>query len=364
MGLDFEVDKFVGKVIYNMSEYMPSENLPILEDTLHKILENYRLTPLRNALNVSMSDQKKMEYFIITKRIGGRTDETIDQYIRACVNLRNFVNKNFEDITSSDIKYYLMTKKSENKWCDVTVENNILYLSSFYSFLYNEEFVTKNPMKKIQHVKTPYILKEPFTDKEIKKIKNYAKRNIRDITLVEFLLSTGVRVSEASNIKFCDIDFVNNKVKVYGKGRKERYVFFTETTKNYIQEYFKYRMNKENKEFKELVKRPLFASFKKNHETGDYEALQPDNIRDSLHKIQYKTGVMDVHPHKFRRTFATIALREGMTLEEVRLLLGHESCDTTLLYARLSDKKVEDHYKKVFDKKKRKKKEKEQVTNL
>ena len=212
-------------------------------------------------------------------------------------------------------------------------------------FLEKEELIDKNPMLKVESVKSEQVIKEAFSSEDMEKLRLAARNSARESALIEFLYATGMRVDELTKLKWEDIDVRKMSLTVRGKGRKERKVLFSEKAAFYMDTYFEERMKKEGRSRQEMMERPLFADMRRNPDTHDYEAIKNNGIRMILRKLGSEAGVKKCHPHRFRRTFATDAINHGMPLEKLRVLMGHKNYDTTLGYAEVNNSGVVQAYR-------------------
>jgi len=345
--MQLNTESFILAVCNGMSLALDKDEMKLLKDQLYINLHDVVLVKNNYDLVETGEDNDvaKTKYFTASKKISGKSDNTIKQYVRTAWKLRDFVGKNFADISAMDIRFYLAKGQQDSGWKTSTIENTMCYLSVFFGFLQKEGYIKENPVARIETVKEEYRLKEPFTASEMEKIRGYAINDVRQIALVEFLYATGVRVSELCSLKWKDIGVFDHKIKIVGKGRKERIVYFSEKAAYHLGRYADQRMRAEGRTMNELLERPLFAQLKKDGKTEDYEAISTDGVRYILNQISRGSGVKDIHPHRFRRTFATDALSKGMKLEELKEILGHADCETTLVYARVKERNVEHSYR-------------------
>lgn len=252
----------------------------------------------------------------------------------------NFIGKDIDDIRAADIRYYFGYLREVKKLKMSTIQTRMHYLSSFWDFLTAEELVFGNPMKKIGAIKVEKVIRKPFSISDMEAMRSQCKR-IRDRALIEFLYSTGVRISEAVALNVGDIDMDRLELIVFGKGSKERKTYLTEGAKFHLSRYFKERCLRERITYEELKKRPLFVSSDKNH-----RRMTDNGVQDMLRTLGRRAGVEMVHPHRFRRTIATDLLSRGMPIEQVRDFLGHEKLDTTLIYCTVQAEEVKASHRK------------------
>lgn len=284
-----------------------------------------------------------MKKFIVCKKIKGCTDRTIHTYKDYITRILQKINKSVLDITVDDIRLYIATRVG--KVSVASIDNERRALCTFFSFLQDEGIVTMNPMRKIEKVKGKKKKKEAFTDMEIEKIRNACETN-RERAIIEVLLSTGARVSELVNIKLSEIE--DNKVILHGKGQKDRYVYLNAKAIFAMQKYLEEREDDNEYLFaggigfgvsKDMLK--LKKDFYKHKECLSNGHLGLNSVEHIVRRLKKKAGVQEAYPHKFRRTFATNALKNGMSIEKVSKLLGHESIETTQIYLDINEKDLE-----------------------
>jgi len=314
----------------NILPYVKEEKLDDFDKIVFEVCKNIKYEDeIDDKPNTNI---EAINYFLKSKQIEGCSYRTIKYYKYIIDNFFKKEIKLYYLITTENIRQYLSSKK-EDKTSQVSIDNTRRVLSSFFSFLENENYIYKSPLRRIKKIKTIRKIKEVYTDEMIEKIKKETK-NIRDLTIICFLLSTGVRVAELVNLNIDNVDFINKECIVLGKGNKERKVYFDIVTKLYLEEYLKSR-----KDYNEA----LFVSLLSPH-----KRLQISGIEIMLRKIGNKLNIR-VHPHKFRRTLATRAIDKGMPIEQVKHLLGHTKIDTTLEYAIVDDNNVKTSHKKYLE---------------
>ena len=284
---------------------------------INKHLYNYDVIEKQTSLIVlDTTSEKLLKMYLGTKRLEGRSEYTLKQYYREIRLLLAFLNCSIEEVTTNGVKMYLMTMKVERNLQNSTVENMRSYLNAVFSWMKKENFIENNPVERIAPIKIKKDIKKSFSEEELKIIKDFCKNHPRNLALVNFLYSTGCRVSEVSSVNIKDINFNEKKLIILGKGNKERIVYLTDEAVQSIQDYLKTR--EDNNE-------ALFLSDKKKNR------LSPNSIRWILTNISEKTGVENIHPHRFRRTLATNLLNNGMAIQ-VRRYGGRErqQCDFQL----------------------------------
>lgn len=295
---------------YNISE---AEALPALPD----VENNLRLLNL----------------FLVSKKVQGHSDNTIDTYRRQISFFIQEVNKSLLEVSTNDIRYWLALRETRDKVSSRTLNVDLNALKSFYGFLEDEEILAKNPARKIPTIKFSHKKLTAFTDEEIEKLRAACK-NERERCLIEVLLSTGCRVSEALSIKTKDI--LKDTIEILGKGKKYRKVYLNSSAVEAIDKYLETRQDQNPY---------LFPSITSNSRK-DTAALTSRGATGILKTISKRAGVEDCYPHKFRRTFATKALRNGMSLEKVSLLLGHSSTEVTQRYLDIREEELHEAHKK------------------
>lgn len=345
MSVQFNTDIFVTEVIQAMMSDLSDEQIRKLKNTLYIKLNDIEMTKksYELALLPENNDTKLMEYFKVSKRLSNRSEKTINQYERSAWRLREFVKKNFCDITAMNIKYYMASMQNSG-WSDVTTENQYNNLNSFFSFLCDEGFIDKNPMRKIERIKVHKKIKKPYSVSDLEKIRSACSDNLRDIALVEFSLATALRVDSIQRLKWSDIDFARKAVTARVKGGDIKQFRFNEKAKFYLLKYLDERMKKENRSFDDMMDRHIFVGQKRDKVTKDFEGITTDGIRYAMRKIGHDACVDKMHPHRFRRTFACNAISHGMPMENVKEHLGHKSIQTTFTYAEITDILQEQSY--------------------
>lgn len=336
------LQEILEKVIDAMTPYLDEEQTERLGNVLYLNFhdvevkkECYELKPTGISGNAA-----KLDLFVKSKLAINRQDGTMRQYAREIWKALNFIGKDIDDIKAVDVRYYFGYLREVKKLKTSTIQTRMHYLSSFWDFLMSEELTRGNPMKKIGHIKVEKIIKKPFSVRDMEAMRSQCKRT-RDRALIEFLYSTGVRISEAMALDVGDIDMEHLELVVYGKGSKERKTYLTESAKFYLDKYLRERCFRERITFEELKKRPLFVGMNKNH-----KRLTDNGVQDMLRTLGRRAGVEMVHPHRFRRTIATDLLSKGMPIEQVRTFLGHEKLDTTLIYCTVQEEEVKASHRK------------------
>ncbi|MCR5027028.1 MAG: tyrosine-type recombinase/integrase [Methanobrevibacter sp.] len=334
-----EEDKLAGKTLLNnivreMEYLLDSRQLTELVNNFKSIMEDYTISVIRLDYKRDWreTNQEVIDKFFEAKTLIGLSPRTLTFYRKCIDEFEEYTCKGFESISTYDVKLF-MKYKYENGCSWRSVNNIIRCLKSFYGWSYQEGYFIENPLIKIKKVKEPKRVPKPFSKDEIVILRDAfsKKNNLRDKAIFEFLLSTGVRISELTNINKSDIDWNNKSVIVLGKGNKERKVYFNTTTKHDLEKYLKSR--KDNNP-------PLFVSSKK-----PYNKLGANGVERIVRETGRKCGIEKVHPHRFRRTMATNLLSRGVAMTTIKELLGHEKLETTLIYAQVQDEDLEHTHK-------------------
>lgn len=337
------VEKIILSVCEEMSVYLNDEQVEQLKNTLFVKFHGIEICEPSTALQTTIDaeEQKLIDYFKVSKAISGRQKSTISQYVRTINSLRMSCGKLLTDINSMDLRWYFGMCKTKYGNAMSTVQSKRLYLNSFYSFLYKEGVINNNPVEKIEPMKVEKRLRKAFNTNELEKLREACGNDFRSRALIEFLLSSGLRVSECCSLNVGDIDLGKQEFTVIGKGNKQRNCYINETGTFYLLRYLNYRMGKEGLTQEELSKKPLFVSSK-----YPYSRVSKRTIEKILKHLGENSGVENVHPHRFRRTFASILAVRGCPLQDLRVLMGHSNIDTTMHYCDIKDEQINISYKK------------------
>ena len=325
---------------------MKNSLIRTINSEMNSYLNNYQLEKLNEILEynfynyevVEIEKNKKdfedyTELFIASKKVEGCSERTLNYYQTTIDNMLEEIDKNIKTIDTNDLRSYLTNYQNKNNCSKVTIDNIRRILSSFFSWLEDEDYIIKSPIRRIHKIKTTKLIRETYTDETIERLRDGCEE-IRDLALIDFLSSTGVRVGELVRLNREDINFEEKSCIVFGKGSKEREVYFDARTKLHLEKYLS--MRKDNNP-------ALFVSL-----LAPYDRLEISGIEIRLRKLGKNLGLQRVHPHKFRRTMATKAIDKGMPIEQVQRLLGHAKIDTTLQYAMVNQNNVKiSHHKYI-----------------
>ena len=308
-----------------------------------KLLENdfnkEELDKLKTVLDVvlpeerdSLPNEELIELYEKSQHILGLSNKSIAQYVFEIRLFLKHYKGNLTEATTSDIRSYLWIYKEQRNISNVTLENKLRYLSSFYEWLVNESYIDKNPTKAVGRIVIPVRLKHAFSKEELDALRN-ACESVRDRALIEFLYATGVRVSECTSVKLSDINFKRNEVRIIGKGNKERMVYLSNTARSFMIIHIGTRDRSSDE--------PLFIGSKNT------SPLSPHQIENILRELGKRAGVENVHPHRFRRTFASDLWRADVPIETIKVLMGHTNIQTTLRYIEIDQSKIKAAYEKA-----------------
>lgn len=318
--------KIVNEVVCQMMPYLSNDQLVLLKNVLESIM-------LKSPVDSEKDDETLVESFIAAKRLEGCSERTLIFYRNTIDKMLENVGKQIKAITTEDLRGYLSEYQNSNSVSKVTIDNIRRNLSSFYSWLEDENYILKSPVRRIHRVKAATSVKETYSDEELEKLRDSCTE-IRDLALIDILSSTGMRVGELVRLNQSDINFNERECVVFGKGDKERIVYFDARTKIHLQNYLGSRVDNEQ---------ALFVSLK-----APFTRLEIGGVESRLRKLGMALDMEKVHPHKFRRTMATTAIDKGMPIEQVQKLLGHEKIDTTLHYAMVKQSNVKNAHRKYI----------------
>lgn len=325
-------EKLINDVLLQMTSRLDNIQGVELKRVLVSELSKYEVVETPCSINDDNSEEL-LQLFISAKKIEGCSEKTLNYYKSSIEMMSSEIKKSVKYITTEDIRKYLLQYQQRRNLSRVTVDNIRRILSSFFSWLEEEEYILKSPVRRIHKVKTVNSIKETYSDENLEIMRDNCK-NIRDLALIDLLDSTGMRVGELVQLNISDIDFNEKEIVVLGKGNKERIVYFDARTKIHLADYIKSR---------EDENAALFVSLK-----APYNRITIGGIESRLRKMGNKLKIKKVHPHKFRRTLATRAIDKGMPIEQLQRLLGHQRIDTTLQYAMVKQTNVKLAHKRFI----------------
>ena len=320
------------KIITEIEQKMQStlDNKQMSE--LHQVLVTV-LSSLESDNSEEETERALLDAFLSAKKVEGCSDKSLRYYYSTIDNMLTNVGKTAKHITTDDLRHYLDAYQKSSNASKVTIDNIRRILSSFFSWLEEENHILKSPVRRIHKVKTGKTVKETYTDEALEIMRDSCETD-RDLAMIDLLASTGMRVGEMVKLNRADIDFQERECIVFGKGDKERRVYFDARTKIHLMRYLDSRTDSNP---------ALFVSLQSPH-----DRLQISGVEVRLRVLGRKLGISKVHPHKFRRTLATMAIDKGMPIEQVQRLLGHQSIDTTLQYAMVNQNNVKISHQKFL----------------
>lgn len=326
-------NKLINEVLKMMAHSLASAQLNKLENVLKQSLASLDVIECEQCQEKPVSSKDFLELFLSAKKIEGCSDKSLKYYRSTIETMRISLSKSEADITTNDLRQYLTSYQATHSSSQVTIDNIRRILSSFFSWLEDEDYILKSPVRRIHKIKSSSTIKETYTDESLEIMRDNVD-NPRDLALIDILASTGMRVGELVLLNISDINFTERECVVLGKGNKERIVYFDARTKIHLQNYLESRNDDNN---------ALFVSLRHPH-----GRLSINGIETRLRKLGEQLGIRKVHPHKFRRTLATMAIDKGMPIEQLQNLLGHQRIDTTLQYAMVKQSNVKIAHRKYI----------------
>ena len=319
-------EKLIVEISNEMAEVLNVEQMALLNGVLLRVVSKYNITADEETKQATdETNESLLHSFLSAKQVEGCSGPTIRYYGNTIPQLYKTMPKRVTDYTTEDIRAYLAVFQRKRKASRVTVDNVRRIFSSFFAWLEEEDYIIKSPVRRIHKVKTGAQIKEVLTDESLENLRDTCVHP-RDLAMIDLLASTGMRVGELVKLNREDVNFNERECIVFGKGNKERIVYFNARAKIHLQEYLNSRRDKN---------KALFVSLAKPH-----RRLQISGVEVRLRKIGKEAKVPRVHPHKFRRTLATMAIDKGMPVEQVQKLLGHVKIDTTMHYAMVNQNNV------------------------
>ncbi|MBF1053511.1 MAG: tyrosine-type recombinase/integrase [Parvimonas sp.] len=318
-------------IVQGMLPYLSNAQTEKLNEVLQHTIFNYDVTLAERSKEIS--GENLVEPFLAAKKIEGCSEKTLKYYFSTIQSMLDKIKKDVKHIVTDDIRCYLTEYQSNKKSSKTTIDNIRRILSSFFSWLEDEDYILKSPVRRIHKVKTGLNIKETYSDETLEIMRDNCME-LRDLAIIDMLASTGMRVGEMVLLNREDIDFNERECVVFGKGNKERIVYFDARTKIQLQNYLSKR--KDNNA-------ALFVTLK-----APYDRLKIGGLEVRLRKLGKQLGLNKVHPHKFRRTLATMAIDKGMPIEQLQKLLGHSKIDTTLQYAMVKQSNVKIAHRKYI----------------
>lgn len=323
--------KIVAAVVQGMLPYLNNAQTEKLQEVLLHTLWDYDISVSDGK--AERQEQDLLSLFLAAKRIEGCSEKSLKYYQATTQAMLDGIGKPIKEIVTEDIRQYLTNYQRERHSSRVTIDNIRRILSSFFSWLEDEDYILKSPVRRIHKVKTASNIKETYSDETLELMRDSCSE-MRDLAMIDLLASTGMRVGEMVLLNRDDVDFAERECVVFGKGGKERMVYFDARTKLHLQTYLDSR-NDNNP--------ALIVSLK-----APFSRLSIGGVETRLRELGRQLGVHKVHPHKFRRTLATMAIDKGMPIEQLQQLLGHKRIDTTLQYAMVKQSNVKLAHRKYI----------------
>lgn len=322
------MENTIFKILSDMSEELSYQQLEKLQQVLFQ-----RLSSKTEKEEKILNNRDYLELFVSAKRVEGCTERTIHYYRVTIENMLDKIEVPVRRITTEILRNYLTEYQTKNNCSKVTIDNIRRNLSSFFSWLEDEEHIIKSPIRRIHKVKTGTVVKETLSDEQIEQLRDGC-HCIRDLAIIDLLYSTGMRVGELCNLDIEDINFNERECIVYGKGNKERRVYFDAKAKLHLKRYLEQRNDSNS---------ALFVSL-----DMPADRLSIHAVEHRLRMLGRELNINKVHPHKFRRSMATKAIDKGMPIEQVQKLLGHQQIDTTMHYAMVNQQNVKMGHRKFI----------------
>lgn len=324
-------EQLIREVQRQMLPYLNNAQLKQLQGVLEGVLSGVELS--RSAGMVDSAKVDTVACFINAKRIEGCSEKTLSYYRQTIVSMLSGIDKEPQEIVTEDLRKYLTEYQTRRKSSKVTIDNIRRILSSYFSWLEDEDYIVKSPVRRIHKVKTAKVIKETYTDEALEIMRDNCC-NVRDLAMIDLLASSGMRVGEMVALNRDDINFNERECVVFGKGSKERIVYFDARTKIHLQNYLESRTDTCSALFVSLI--------------APHDRLQIGGVERRLRELGKRLNLPRVHPHKFRRTLATSAIDKGMPIEQVQQLLGHQKIDTTMHYAMVKQQNVKLAHRKYI----------------
>lgn len=325
-------EKLIAEIMQTMLPHLDNAKLVQLKQALEQTLSRYDVNKL-NGSSEDGSDRDLIEKFISAKRIEGCSEKSLKYYRATIEALVSAVGKNVKSVLTEDLRTYLTEYQNKHQSSRVTIDNIRRILSSFFAWLEDEDYIIKSPVRRIHKVKTTKNVKDTFSDEDLENMRDSCDE-LRDLAMIDLLSSTGMRVGEMVLLNRTDINFSERECVVLGKGLKERIVYFDAKAKLHLQQYLDSRTDDNP---------ALFVSLRAPH-----ERIKIGGIEHRFREMGKRLNISKVHPHKFRRTLATVAIDKGMPIEQLQQLLGHQRIDTTLHYAMVKQSNVKAAHRKYI----------------
>ena len=325
-------DAKIAEVLQEMLPYLDNSQMEQLQRVLQHTFWNCSVEEKQDG-EPSEQTPDMVDLFLASKRVEGCSEKTLTYYKATIEASINEIGKQIRHITTEDLRSYLTEYQRKRHSSRVTIDNIRRILSSFFSWLEDEDYILKSPVRRIHRVKTSTVIKETYTDEALETMRDNCTE-LRDLAMIDLLASTGMRVGEMVLLNQDDIDFNERECIVFGKGDKERRVYFDAKAKVHLKEYIAERHDNN---------KALFVTLDAPH-----DRLKISGVELRLRRLGRKLELERIHPHKFRRSMATRAIDKGMPIEQVQKILGHSQIDTTMQYAMVNQTNVKTSHQKYM----------------
>lgn len=328
-------EQLITEITRQMLPYLDNYQMEQLQETLSHCFWGVQVSPEEETdqIKEKETNSELLDMFISAKRVEGCSEKTLKYYQASIMRLFSTVDIPAIRMRTDDLRGYLSEYQQTSQCSKSNIDNIRRILSSFFAWLEDENYILKSPVRRIHKIKSNQPVKETYTDESLEIMRDQCGC-LRDLALIDLLSSTGMRVGELVRLNRSDIDFENRECAVFGKGSKERPVYFDARTKIHLKNYLDSRTDKNPALFVSLIQ--------------PFKRLEISGVEIRLRNLGRKLGITKVHPHKFRRTLATRAIDKGMPIEQVQRLLGHAKIDTTMQYAMVNQNNVKISHRKYI----------------
>lgn len=328
-------EQLITEITRQMLPYLDNYQMEQLQETLSHCFWGVQVSPEEETdqIKEKETNSELLDMFISAKRVEGCSEKTLKYYQASIMRLFSTVDIPAIRMRTDDLRGYLSEYQQTSQCSKSNIDNIRRILSSFFAWLADENYILKSPVRRIHKIKSNQPVKETYTDESLEIMRDQCGC-LRDLALIDLLSSTGMRVGELVRLNRSDIDFENRECVVFGKGSKERPVYFDARTKIHLKNYLDSRTDKNPALFVSLIQ--------------PFKRLEISGVEIRLRNLGRKLGITKVHPHKFRRTLATRAIDKGMPIEQVQRLLGHAKIDTTMQYAMVNQNNVKISHRKYI----------------
>lgn len=327
-------EELIKRIVEESESFLCEEQVRHLKDIICVALEGYTVGRiLTDNEQQRLNNELLLTAFLSAKKVEGCSEKTLGYYNATLKKMLAGIDKEISKISTNDVRQYLSDFKEKRGSSKVTIDNIRRIFSSFFSWLEEEDYIAKNPVRRIHRVRADSLVKEIISDESMEVLRDSCTE-MRDLAIIDMLASTGMRVGELVRMNISDIDFQERQCIVFGKGNKERTVYFNARTKIHLSNYIQSRTDSNP---------ALFVSL-----SEPFNRLSISGVEKRLRLLGDRINIAKVHPHKFRRTLATTAIDRGMPIEQVQKLLGHVKIDTTLHYAMVGQNNVKNSHRKFI----------------